>query len=125
MRKKRERLATKVGLRLRELRHGARLTQAALAAKAGLTGKYLSEVECGHRDLRLGTVERLAAALKVEPMQLLHFGAHVDVASTADTPDLDSALSRLRILLRGREASVLQHLLPVVREMLRLVDAAK
>jgi transcriptional regulator with XRE-family HTH domain len=48
-------LAT-LGHRIRTGRTDARLTQAALGKRAGIVGKYVSEIERGTRDLPLSTL---------------------------------------------------------------------
>jgi transcriptional regulator with XRE-family HTH domain len=52
-----------LGLRLRDLRQGRELTQEALGERAGFTGKYVSEVERGLRDLPLSTLRAIAGSL--------------------------------------------------------------
>jgi transcriptional regulator with XRE-family HTH domain len=63
--------ASKVlGRALRELRTNAGLTQAQVAANAGVDGPYLSRVESGERDLRWSTVLRLHDAIGADLHQL-------------------------------------------------------
>jgi transcriptional regulator with XRE-family HTH domain len=58
--------------RLKLLRQLHGLTQEAFAEKAGLSYKYYQAVEAGRkRELRLSTLERLAAAYGLEVYQLL------------------------------------------------------
>lgn len=123
MRKIRGQLAARVGFRLRELREKARFTQAALAEKAGLTAKYISEIENGHRDIRVATIERLAKSLKLNPAELLNFGPALQARTPEDSKELELTMSRLRGMLRERDDKVHQHVLHVVREVLRLLDA--
>ena len=52
-----------LGVRLREMREARGLTQEALGERAGFTGKYLSEVERGLRDLPLSTLRAIATSL--------------------------------------------------------------
>lgn len=59
------------GLRLRELRHARGLSQESLAELAGLDRTYVSSCERGHRNISLENIYRLAAALGVEPAELL------------------------------------------------------
>jgi len=59
------------GVRLRELRRKRRLTQAALAVKAGVTREYLARLEAGQHDPPLSRVERLAKALGAPVTELL------------------------------------------------------
>lgn len=111
MKKTKGRLASKVGERLRALRLQAELTQGELAQKARFTAKYISELENGHRDARLTTIERLAKALRADPAELLQFG------------ETDDVLSRIRAMIQDRKGTIQEHLVDVVAEVLRLADA--
>jgi transcriptional regulator with XRE-family HTH domain len=62
-----ERLAT----RIKALRERRRLSQEALAAKAGISRGYLARLETGRHDPTVGTVEKLAKALRVKVADLL------------------------------------------------------
>lgn len=55
------------GLRLREAREAAGLSQEALAHATGLTPAAISEVEAGKRDARMSLLWLVAGALNVEP----------------------------------------------------------
>jgi transcriptional regulator with XRE-family HTH domain len=57
--------------RLRALRHSLGVSQAELAKVAGLSRGYLSRVEVGMQSPTLEVIEQLAAALKVNPVDLL------------------------------------------------------
>ncbi len=58
--------------RLRELRDAHGLTQEAFAELAGMSYKYYQAVEAGRKkELRLSTLERLAAAYGIEVWELL------------------------------------------------------
>jgi transcriptional regulator with XRE-family HTH domain len=59
------------GARLRELRHRSPLSQEQLALLAGLDRSYVGQVERGERNLSLENIHKLAAALQVEPFELL------------------------------------------------------
>jgi transcriptional regulator with XRE-family HTH domain len=65
---------------LRRIRVERLMTQEQLAAKAGLTLVTISQLENGHVEPRLGTVQRLATALRVQPEALLREGAVLDKA---------------------------------------------
>ena len=51
------------GIRLRELRTRAKLSQARLGAAAGLARNFVSMIENGQRNVTLDTVEKLAKGL--------------------------------------------------------------
>lgn len=57
--------------RLRDLRLRAFLTQRELAAKAGMSHATIVRLELGQHQAAISTVRKLAAALGVEPSELL------------------------------------------------------
>jgi transcriptional regulator with XRE-family HTH domain len=57
--------------RLRRLRQARLLTQAELAARIGATAETVNRLERGKYAARASTIRRLAAALAVEPTELL------------------------------------------------------
>lgn len=59
------------GQRLRSLREQADLTQAALAARTGVSSNTISRVEAGLRLPQAGTIKRLAQGLGVPPDALV------------------------------------------------------
>jgi transcriptional regulator with XRE-family HTH domain len=56
---------------LRRLRHDRHLSQATLAARAGLSQQFVSQVERGLKPSRLVDLEQLAKALGVDVAELL------------------------------------------------------
>jgi transcriptional regulator with XRE-family HTH domain len=60
-----------VGRRLLAYRRGAGLTQEALAELLGVHRTYLGGIERGERNLTLKSVERIAARIGQEPLDLL------------------------------------------------------
>lgn len=65
------RICDAFGAWLRELRRRKKLSQVDLAARAGISATYLSEIEQGERNPTLAVVVRLARALDVKPTQLV------------------------------------------------------
>ena len=57
--------------KLRTLRRQAALSQQELAERAGTTQETISRLERGHHAARGRTLRRLAAALGVEPKELM------------------------------------------------------
>ena len=57
--------------RLTALRRQQGLTQTALAQQAGISREYLARLEKGVQDPTLGTLTKLAKALKVAVVELL------------------------------------------------------
>lgn len=64
-------LRGRMGIRLRELRQARRLTQEALAERAGLSYKFVGELERGRGNPTLTTLAALADALGVHVTDLL------------------------------------------------------
>jgi transcriptional regulator with XRE-family HTH domain len=60
-----------LAMRLKAARTRTGLTQAALAAKAGLTREYVNKLEAGRHDPTVGTLQRLATVLGVRMTTLL------------------------------------------------------
>ena len=63
-------LQRRVGANLRRLRIERGFSQEAFADRLGYHRTYIGGVERGERNLTLRTVERLAAALGVDPLDL-------------------------------------------------------
>jgi transcriptional regulator with XRE-family HTH domain len=61
--------------KLRETRLRRALTQAELADKAGTTEATVNRLENGLRDPRMSTLRKIAAALGVEPADLIDWDA--------------------------------------------------
>lgn len=58
-------------MRLKRLRAQRKLSQAGLAEQSGLSREYIARLELGQQDPTLGTLEKLAKALKVKVGRLL------------------------------------------------------
>ncbi|MGK9118047.1 helix-turn-helix domain-containing protein [Olivibacter jilunii] len=54
----------KIGLRIKELRLSLKLTQEALAFKAGIDKTYVNEVENGKRNISIVNLEKIIVALE-------------------------------------------------------------
>lgn len=102
-----------LGKRLRELRRARKLTQVDLGQRADLSGKYIGEVEGGHRDLRVTTIQRLAKGLGVGVEDVFHF-----------RPE-DQTIAEIERRLHGRDPALRAHVVRLVNEMLMVADTAK
>ena len=68
------RLGRQLARNIRRLRSAAKLSQEELANRCGLHRTYIGAVERGERNVTLKTVERIAAALGIDPIRLLSEG---------------------------------------------------
>ena len=60
-----------MGKTLKRIRIIKKLSQADVAARAGLSREYVNKIEAGRYDPPLSTINALAKALGVAPMRLL------------------------------------------------------
>lgn len=60
-----EDIRTRLGNRIRVLRKELKLSQEAVALKAGLDRTYVASIECGNRNVSILNIERIATALNV------------------------------------------------------------
>ena len=63
--------ARQMGMKLRKLRTAKKLSQAALAKRAGYSREYVNKIEAGRYDPPLSTINALAKALGVPVTALL------------------------------------------------------
>jgi transcriptional regulator with XRE-family HTH domain len=57
---------------MKQVRRRKRLSQTQLGRRAGVSTSYVSMLERNQRTPPLGTLERIARALQVRPVELLH-----------------------------------------------------
>lgn len=58
------------GLRIKTLRRQANMSQLTLALMVGVSTRYLSDIECGRRNLTLRVIVKLAEGLDVSLSEL-------------------------------------------------------
>jgi len=117
------------GQRLRHLRKRASLTLGQLAEAVGSSPSYLSQLENGHREPRLSTVNQLAAALGCRPAELLSAAApnrraelEVALAHIQDDPAYrDLGLPYLKASPR-LDAAALEHVVALYHRVRELSD---
>jgi len=61
-----------VGQRIRELRHELKLSQEALANKAGVDRTYMTDVENGRRNISVEILQKIVVALEVSFYQFFN-----------------------------------------------------
>ena len=76
--KQRQDLIQVVAGRVRELRRARRLSQRQLAARAGLSGQFIADIEQGRGNASLASLSKVAEALDVAPTDLLQSAAAVE-----------------------------------------------
>jgi len=65
-------MATKrFAVRLKRLRADSKMSQAELAKASGVSREYIARLELGQQDPTLGTIQKLAKALKVTVGELV------------------------------------------------------
>lgn len=94
-----------LGMNLKRCRQLARLTQERLASKAGITAKYISEIENGIRNPSLEVLHKVAEALRVDITELVSF---------ADATDCEYRLMINRIL-KKKDDKALHKILRVMQ----------
>ena len=62
-----------IGMRLKQYRKDAKLTQVALAQKAGLNSNVVAKVERGLGEPTLATIKKLSSALGIKASDLLGY----------------------------------------------------
>lgn len=92
----------RIGARLRAFRLRARLSQAALGARLGLTAGAINRYEMGGRRVPLKDVRRIASILGVPPMALL--GAETAGGRSAERVEEEAPLYGKRGLRPGAAA---------------------
>jgi transcriptional regulator with XRE-family HTH domain len=66
-----EKYTSRMGKRIKRAREAKAMTQAVLAERAGITRKYVIDLEAGRYDPTVGVLRRIAKALGVKPGALL------------------------------------------------------
>jgi transcriptional regulator with XRE-family HTH domain len=105
-------LRSRLGSHLRELRRSQHLSQEALAAKAGLSYKFIGEIERGTGNPTVDTLAVLAGALGVDAIDLLGEPARRAAAqkliavSVQDWERLRSAVAVCAGIVDGRDRPV-------------------
>lgn len=107
-------LSAEIGARVRQVRTEAGLSGVKLAAAAGISQPFLSQLESGQSSVAIATLYRIANALGVQPSDLLPPAepAEIEVVRSSETQqipvseDQRSAIARA-ILRSGRKISEL------------------
>jgi transcriptional regulator with XRE-family HTH domain len=113
-------LLTTLGGRIRAGRSQAGLTQADLGSRAGIVGKYVSEIERGTRDIPLST---LAAVVE------RGLGMDLDIVfrpkGTGSRVSLPSAIDEVAELIAELPSEQQARILEIVRSILELARPSR
>jgi len=64
-----------LGKRIQSVREKRGLTQEALEERTGINTKYISAIECGHKNVTIMTLEKIAKGLDIELYELILLSA--------------------------------------------------
>lgn len=92
----------RVGARLKQLRLARNLTQEQLAEAAGLSYKFVGEIERGIGNPTLTTLDSLASALQIALTELVVDEARADRLSNRDAILVREALDSIEAVLARR-----------------------
>lgn len=92
----------RVGARLKQLRLARNLTQEQLAEAAGLSYKFVGEIERGIGNPTLTTLDSLASALQIALNELVVDEARADRLSNRDAVLVREALESIEAVLARR-----------------------
>jgi len=108
--------AMHVGEKVREVRESRKLSVRTLAASAGFSPSFISQVENGQASPSIGSLERIAATLDITLAEF--FGASEHRSSPVDRQvkrqRLESAWSKAEIARLGNESSAIRAMMITV-----------
>ena len=100
-------LSAEIGARVRQVRIEAGLSGVKLAAAAGVSQPFLSQLESGQSSVALATLYRIAHALGVQPSDLLPPAepADIEVVRSSETQEIplseDQRSANARVIFRS------------------------
>lgn len=106
---------------IREQRTTAQISLRALAAKAGVSNPYLSQVERGLRRPSADILAQIAHGLSISVESLL---ARAGILESADAPDVVLAIRSDRVLTERQKSSLIDIYAAFRKEAESAVDAA-
>lgn len=103
-----ERLSAVVARRVREVRLAAGISQVQLAERMKVAPGEISRLETGRRSPNLETIEKLGAALGVEPASLL---------ARREAPHAVTAAEEIAVLLRDQPDETRSRIVAAIRAL--------
>lgn len=102
-----------LGRRIRNLRNTKGWTQEELGRRADLSYKFIGEIERGQQNPSLDTIVKIAAAMKVELLELFHF--------EQETVDKTAIENRIDRIMKAMPDEDMRRLLMVLRVLCSVV----
>ncbi|MDR1126109.1 MAG: helix-turn-helix domain-containing protein [Deltaproteobacteria bacterium] len=100
----------RLGKRIRALRTGRNLSQERLAGLAGLSAKFLGEVERGQGNISIDKLEKIAAALQMGLNELIEAGHELSLT------ELRAEIARLTPKLSPTDAKIIYRTMKIMAE---------
>ncbi|UUZ93358.1 helix-turn-helix domain-containing protein [Paenibacillus sp. P25] len=89
-----DRLLKNIGARVRDIRKEKGFSQEQLGELAGVHYSYIGAVERGEKNFTMTTLGKIAAALKVDVLELLRY-SEIDLGETNKQKDLQDIIDML------------------------------
>ena len=102
-----ERIETKLGKRIRELRRLSGLTQEKLAELTDLSSNFIGSIERGLRSPKIKTLEKIACALKVKIADLFK-------VKSSELKDKEEILKKIIAHLKKRDYKELNQISEII-----------
>ncbi|GMX66750.1 helix-turn-helix transcriptional regulator [Paenibacillus elgii] len=101
-----------VGMKIKDLRKGAGLTQEELGEKAGFHTTYIGGLERGERNINLSNLEQIASSLGVEVAELFSYAKKFKINSTKE-----ESLQKLLVLMLDRDEKEINMAVKLLNEI--------
>ena len=111
-----EDILKRLGVRIREERKKARLTQEKFAERVGLSVDYIGYIERGKQAPYLKTLERIAKTLGVEVYELFLFGNETKKLKTGD------AIKELVLSVHNKDPEDIRLVASILRQIFESIQ---
>lgn len=103
-------LAKIIGNRIRELRKAKGLRQEDMEA-FGLNYRYYQSIEAGKANLTLATIEKIAAALEIEPEAIFSM-------PLSASPEGNELITQIKVIIDSDDKEAIRKILVVINEVI-------
>jgi transcriptional regulator with XRE-family HTH domain len=115
-------LAAHVGAKIRMFRKNRGLTQEQLGEKVQQPQSYLGGIERGEKNISLDTIDKIANALGIRPVDL--FSTYSETRKT-DTLDKEKLADAITLLLKSRSVEEIKIISKLIEDVLRVFDSKR